>query len=119
MTFHWVPEIEQATVSILWHEPERVAEFLREIDPAVHLYQPSLRIILEAIGIAYGELNCADWATVVEVVRELGHFGNAAGSGLMRFTATMDCRTPIFFAGISWKDYALARQAIPPRQFSL
>jgi hypothetical protein len=73
-SFIFAPEIEVATVSLLWKQPERCAAFLRDLDPAVHLTQPHLRHIVEAVTLAYRELGCADWATVAGVLRELKHF---------------------------------------------
>ena len=78
-TSHFAPEIEQAAVSILWHEPNRVTGFLRELDPALHLVQPHLRRIVEAVNLAWAELNVADWATVIQVVRELGAYDDCGG----------------------------------------
>jgi hypothetical protein len=122
----WAIEIEVATVSTIWHQPELCAEFLRVCDPLVHLTQPHLRIILEAIGIAYGELNAADWATVVEVVRELGQFEEVGGlEGLNAvYSATEFNPDPVFRQRVSdpiFKDhvkllqeYARHRQMDPP-----
>jgi len=73
-SFIFAPEIEVATVSLIWKQPERCARFLRDLDPALHLSQPHLRYIVEAVALAYSELGCADWATVVGVLRELKHF---------------------------------------------
>jgi hypothetical protein len=78
-TFTYAPEIETNTVSILWHEPDRLADFLRLVDPQTHFVQPHLRIILEAINIAWGELASADFATVAQVIRELGKMEECGG----------------------------------------
>jgi hypothetical protein len=119
-TFVFALEIEVATVSTIWRQPARCAEFLRVCDPLVHLTQPHLRIILEAVQIAYAELNAADWATVVEVVRELGQFEEVGGlDGLntvysaTEITPVID---PIFAHYIQMlKTYAEHRQMDPPR----
>jgi hypothetical protein len=119
-TFVFALEIEVVTVSTIWRQPARCAEFLRVCDPLVHLTQPYLRIILEAVQIAYAELNAADWATVVEVVRELGQFEEVGGlDGLntvysaTEITPVID---PIFNHHIELlQEYARARQMDPPR----
>ena len=126
-TFVFALEIEVATVSTIWLEPERCAEFLRVCDPLVHLTQPHLRIILEAVQIAYAELNAADWATVVEVVRELGAFEEVGGlEGLNTvYSATEPSPNPVFRERVSnpifdhhielLQEYARTRQMDPPR----
>lgn len=94
-TFYFAPEIEDATVSIIWHEPERLAEFLRQFDPNVHLAQPHCRIILEAITLAYGELGTADFPTVVQVVRELGRLEECGKiEGLNRIYSAIEISLP-------------------------
>lgn len=75
----WSIEIEEAVVAIIWQQPQRCAEFLRDFDPGVHLTQPRLRIILEAINLSYGDLGCTDFATVAATVRELGQFEECGG----------------------------------------
>jgi hypothetical protein len=122
-TFLFAPEIEQSLVSMCWHEPERVALVYRELNPAVHLVQPHLRMVLEAINIAYGQLGCADWATVVQVVRESGQFEECGG--LEGLNALYDCRAygrdlardqVIFDDYVQMlKEYALNRAQEPPR----
>ncbi len=126
-TFIWAPQIEVAVVSTIWHEPSRCAGFLRVCDPLVHLTQPHLRIILEAISIAYAELNAADWATVVEVVRELGALEEVGGlDGLNTvYSATEPSPSPDFRERVTdpifahhielLQEYARARQMDPPR----
>jgi hypothetical protein len=71
LTFIFAREIEVSTVSTLWHQPARLPEFLRIIDPLVHLTQPHLRHILEAITLAHGELG---------IDLDLGNSTNAAAS---------------------------------------
>lgn len=73
-------EIEVAAVSMLWHHTEWLAEFMRELDPGIHLFQAHLRRIIEAIGISAAECNCADWPSVVQVVRELGCYEELGGA---------------------------------------
>jgi hypothetical protein len=78
-TKQWSIEIEEAVVATIWRQPERCAEFLRDFDPLIHLTQPRLRIILEAIKLSYGDLGCTDFATVTETVRELGYLEEVGG----------------------------------------
>jgi len=115
----WALEIETAAVSTLWHDPARCSEFLRQCDPLVHLTQPHLRIILEAVNLAYGELGSADFAIVTEVVRELGCFEEVGGlDGLNAVYANVD-HTPdaVFLHYIEMlKTYATARDGDPPRR---
>jgi hypothetical protein len=75
----FAPEIEMAVISLLWHEPERCAQFLREFDPAVAIIQPYLRTLLQAISLSWSEANAADWASVVQVLRELGQLEACGG----------------------------------------
>jgi replicative DNA helicase len=67
---YYAPEVEERPVSLCWHEPARLAEVLRRLDPSTHFVQPHLRHILEAIRIGYTELGAVDWCTVVQVLRE-------------------------------------------------
>jgi hypothetical protein len=95
MTFIFAPEIEDATISILWHEPERLPDFLRRFDPNLHLAQPHCRIILEAINLAYGELGTSDFATVTQVVSELHKLDHCGGiEGLNRIYSLVEDGTP-------------------------
>jgi hypothetical protein len=116
-------EIELCMVSLLWHEPERCALFYRELDPAVHILQRHLRLICQAINLAYAELNCADWATVVECVRELGYLeevGKLEGLNTvyeaMQYRGDKSNTDAIFSHYIEClKEYARARKSDPPR----
>jgi hypothetical protein len=119
-TFVFALEIEVATVSTIWRQPERCAEFLRVCDPLVHLTQPYLRIILEAVQIAYAELNAADWATIVEVVRELGQFEEVGGLDGLNTVYSATEITPVIDSIFAHyiqmlKTYAEHRQMDPPR----
>jgi len=78
-TFIFAPEIEQALVALCFQAPSRVATVYRQLDPAVHITRPELRFILEAIDLAYRELGLSDFASVVQVLRELGHFEACGG----------------------------------------
>lgn len=118
----WSIEIETATVSTLWHQPHRLPEFRRIIDPQIHITQPHLRHILEAIELCYGELGIdLDFATVVEVVRELGTFNECGGiEGLNQvYTGAETTLTTdhVFghYVGML-QEYARARESHPPRR---
>src|SRR5258707_11613106 len=78
-TFIFAPEIEQALVALCFQAPHRVATVYRELDPAVHITDQKLRFILEAIDLAYRELGLSDFASVIQVLRELGHFEDCGG----------------------------------------
>jgi hypothetical protein len=78
-TFQFAPEIEQSMVSLCFFDPGRIAVLRRELDPKVHFTRPELRHILEAIELAYGELGMSDFATVICVLRELGHLQDCGG----------------------------------------
>jgi hypothetical protein len=122
-TFLFAPEIEQSAVSMCWHEPERLAIVYRELDPAIHFVQPHLRLVLEAINLAYGQLGCADWASVVQVVRESGHFEECGGlEGLnalydLRAYGRDQARDEVILDNYlqMLKEYALNRAEEPPR----
>ncbi|MGD0181212.1 MAG: hypothetical protein ABSC15_15480 [Terriglobales bacterium] len=91
-TFLFAPEIEEAAVTMLWRQPDRLGQFLRELDPAVHITQPHLRYLLEAIDLAWRELGAVDFATVVTVIRELGRFEDCGGlEGLSELWSNGDC----------------------------
>jgi hypothetical protein len=95
MTFLFSPQYEEATVSILWKQPERIAAFLRDFDPAVHLVQLHLRIILEAVNLSYGDHGEADWASVVQVIQEIGKLDEVGGlEGLNRVYSAKEI-TPV------------------------
>jgi hypothetical protein len=80
LSTHYAAEIERAMVSLLWHEPERCSQFFQQLDPALHLREPRSRIIAKAINLAFGELGTTDWATVIQVVRELGQYEECGGA---------------------------------------
>jgi hypothetical protein len=73
------PEIEIALVCGLWHEPDRLAEVMRWLVPAVHLRQPYLRLVIEALLLCYNELGACDWASVLACLTELGYLGECGG----------------------------------------
>jgi hypothetical protein len=123
-TFYFAPEIELSVVSLCWHEPERLAGFYRDFDLAVHIGQPHLRIILEAINQAYGHLNTTDWASVVQLIRELGKLEHVGGlDGLNEvYQAQFYGRDNAERTEKIWADYlrllryyAANRKEIPPR----
>lgn len=110
------PEIEMALVAGLWHEPERLAQTLRWLDPDAHLVQPFLRLVVSALGRCYAELGAVDFASVVECLRELGQLeecGNLEGLDQLyeaRWYA------PLFeLYGQFLRDTALRRQADPQK----
>jgi hypothetical protein len=79
-TFIFAPEIEQALVALCFQAPHRVATVYRELDPAIHITRPELRFILEAIDLAYRELGATDFASVIQVLRELGRLAACGGA---------------------------------------
>jgi hypothetical protein len=79
-TFIFAPEIEQALVALCFQAPHRVATVYRELDPAIHITRLELRFILEAIDLAYRELCTADFACVIQILRELGHLEACGGA---------------------------------------
>jgi hypothetical protein len=78
-TFLFAPEIEQSLVSLCFYAPERIAVLKCELDPALHITQPHLRHILEAIELAYRELGASDFASVIQTLRELGRLEDCGG----------------------------------------
>lgn len=115
-------EIELSCISLCWHEPERLPEFLRELDPALHIFERHLRLILDAINLSYGELGATDWATVIQCVREAGTYEECGGlDGLnevyqkMEYRSSGDDTDRIFRHYIDClKEYARARKSDPP-----
>jgi DnaB-like helicase N terminal domain len=79
-TFLFAPEIEQSLVALCFHDPGCIATVYRELDPQIHITQPHLRFILEAIDLAYRELCTADFASVIQVLREEGKLENCGGA---------------------------------------
>lgn len=71
---YYSPEVEEALVTLVWHKPELLPYVLRQISPPVHIFQEHLRFILEAIQLSQDLLNATDFATVVQALREDGHF---------------------------------------------
>jgi hypothetical protein len=78
-TFNFAPEIEQSLVSLCFYAPERIALVYRQLDPALHITRPELRHILEAIDLAYRELGLRDFASLIQILRELGHLEACGG----------------------------------------
>lgn len=84
-TFYFSPEIEDSLLSLLWHKPERMSDFLKECDPRVHLLQVHCQIMTEAINLTYADHGNATWANVVQTVREMGRMDEMGGlEGLNR-----------------------------------
>ena len=120
-TFCYAPEIELAAVSMLLQAPKRCALFFQQLDPSVHLREPRSRIIAQAIKLAWSELGAADWATVVQVVRELGAYEECGGSDGLNHVYSVAANSPgdqgserIFGHYIEMlKSYARARAKSP------
>jgi hypothetical protein len=116
-TFFFAPEIEYSIVCMLWHEPDRCGTFYRELDPQIHLTQPKLRFILEAIDLSYRELGTTDFAIVADTVRELGRLDECGGKeGLLEVfnavfhRATRETNDAIFLHYVEMlRGYAIGR----------
>jgi hypothetical protein len=78
-SFIFAPEIEQALIASAFQVPERIALIYRELDPALHITQPHLRYILDAVRLAYTELGSTDFASVIQVLREEGKLAECGG----------------------------------------
>jgi hypothetical protein len=78
-TFDFAPEIEQSLVSLCFYAPDRIAVLKRELDPQVHFTRPELRHILEAIDLAYRELGASDFASVIQILKELERLEDCGG----------------------------------------
>jgi hypothetical protein len=123
-TFYYAPEIEAALVSFAWHEAERLATIYRELDPAIHLSQPHLRWLLDAIDLAYRDLGCVNFEVVIQVLRETGHLedcGSLEGAnqvyGLEEYGREDSIRNEKIFRHYleMLKTYAVHRKIVPPR----
>jgi hypothetical protein len=116
----WSIETETEVVSTIWRQPYRIAEFMRDFDFQIHLTQPHLRIILEGINLAYGDLGDTSFAVVAQTVRELGGFEECGGlQGLNSVYAATEI-TPVtdpIFAHLCdmLRLYAEGRQTDPPQ----
>lgn len=71
---YYAPEVEEALVTLVWHNPQLLPRVLRCLDPGVHILQEHLRFILEAIQLSSDLLGASDFATVVQALREDGRF---------------------------------------------
>src|ERR1700747_2319123 len=78
-SFLFAHEIETSMIALVWHALDYVAAIKRELDPMLHFTQPHLRHLLEAIELSYRELGVADFASVVQILRELGQFEACGG----------------------------------------
>jgi hypothetical protein len=122
LTFHFAPEIEEAAVSILWHEPDRLGVFLREIDPLAHITQPHIRIILEAIDLAWRQLGTTDFETIGQIITELAKLEEVGGKdalnriyGIHLYRSNRENIDAIFAHYTDMlKKYAEARKTDPP-----
>ena len=74
LDFYYSPEVEEAVVTLCWHQPQLLGKVLRVIDPKVHILQEHLRFILEALQLNADLLGEADFTTVVQALREAGQF---------------------------------------------
>lgn len=114
-SFEFAPEIEAQLVSICWHDPHRIPIALKELDPGIHITQPHLRHILEALAIAYSELGVLDFACIVQILRELGQLaecGGLLGLNSVYVLAEHGYRDQVFFDHYltMLKEYALHRK---------
>lgn len=123
-TFYFAPEIEAAIVSVCWHEPDRLATVYRELDPAVHFTQSHCRWLLEAVDLAYRDLGCVNFETVIQVLRETGHLEDCGGLeganqvyGLEEYGRDDPVRNEKIFRHYleMLKTYAVHRSQVPPR----
>jgi hypothetical protein len=108
------PEIEQALVAGLWHQPERLAETCRWLDPNAHLSLPYLRLVLYAIKRCYSELGAADFPLVVQCLRELGSLTEVGGVEALDSLYETRWYPPLFpIYALFLRERALARCSDP------
>ena len=72
LSLHYAIEIEAALVTLCWHHPEVLPKVLQNLNPLVHISQPHLRHLLEAINRSYSELGATDWAATIDCLTDLG-----------------------------------------------
>lgn len=119
-TFLFSPEIEDSLLSLLWHKPERMEDFLKQCDPRTHLLQLHCQILTEAIQLTYAHHENATWANTVQTVREMGRIDEFGGlDGLNRIYSIHE---PTEFSNQfiddyirSIKEYANNRAQVPPQ----
>jgi hypothetical protein len=87
-SFLFAHEIESSMIALVWHALDYVATLKRELDPMLHFTQAHLRHLLEAIELSYREMGVADFASVVQILRELGQF--EACGGLLGINAVFE-----------------------------
>jgi hypothetical protein len=126
-TLFFAPEIESGLIGLVWREPDRLGTLKRELDPALHFLQPHCRWLLEAIDLAYRELGTADFACVIQVLRELSRLEDVGGlegaNEIYKMAEFVD--SPAWNQKLSdrlfthhlesLKTYAINRQEQPPR----
>lgn len=116
LRLQYAPEIERALVGLVWHEPFRLPLVLRELNLSLHFFEPATRILLEAINTVYGELNAADWATVVELLRQMDQLDECGGlERLNEIYARPGYQTLLDYYIQALKEYALIRDSTPIR----
>jgi hypothetical protein len=94
----------------------------RQLDPATAFVDPALRHILGAIDLAWRELGCADFASLIQVLRELGQLEDCGGTegvsqvlGEYRYGFNCPLDQRIFLHEVQMlKAYALGRANDPP-----
>jgi DnaB helicase-like protein len=111
---YYAPELERAIVSLCWHRPENLPKVLQALDPAVHLKEPHLRLILEAINLVYRELGATDWATVIDYLRQQGKLAECGELvGLDEIYRLEPCPALLSYYIELLKDYGALREGAP------
>jgi hypothetical protein len=79
-SLQWAVEIEQSLVALLWQCPEQIGVVRHELDERIHITQPRIRHVLDAIEWAYRGMGCVSWAMVVgELCHVPGAFQECGG----------------------------------------
>jgi hypothetical protein len=122
-TFQFAPEIEQSLVSVCFADPHLIAVVKRELDLGIHITNPALRHILEAIELTYGQLGLRDFASVIQTLRELKTLERCGGPERVNAIfeeyrygfSSEQAKTEILAHYIELlQAYALGRQQTPP-----
>lgn len=79
-TFNFSPEIEQSLASLVFYNPKRIETLRTELDFAVHIQQPHIRAILEAIELMWLELETHDFVALIQVLAESGQLEACGGT---------------------------------------
>jgi len=100
MSFYFSPEIEESTLSLIWHDPEKLAIFEQRFSPDIFA-QIHCRELVRAMHFAYQAVGSLDFASVIQCARELGSYdaiGGIDGADMIFRISEFSPRADLIFA---------------------